>query len=638
MSLLAGFDIVTEISKAAVEKILKSKINVNGTPLLPPFELSISISVNGKPGTAHLVVTDTVNGVRLTSLDANENAVITITFTDSSVIAGPFSATPLSGTLSVSVPLRVTGPGENPPNTLIADLSTLPFNQNSCQLIPDPGSFNTISKALVDASIPLSEPEFISQAQGALELFFSGMGPVSLVAFSIIRNSDGDILSNPPVYEFVKNHNISDQALALFFVVLAQNDGAGNVGLKSTTAIPADQDIAISMSPQVFHRFFFCPKAATKFNVQPSQLPATCGSGVNTQGVTLTNIADSFDTGHINIDGVVEKSGFCYSASGTFHTEITILIQNNKLLPQSSTPQVNVSVDISWYCVLAGLFVSGYIGGIVAEQVTSILLDVLSGVLEAAIPIVAPTIPLKAVNIPQLFTNVTFIDDAIASEGVTLSGKVNVIPPAVPEFPDPTVSMMQSVATIVEETDTGTYDYQCQPGPDCIDCPSHQFVYTNQFQSQTITLQAVPVLLGRPVTYEWWIGFDSNKIPLFTARGLKQLWSFPSIRCRFLQALRRPGKRQSDSLGMTTLSLSLAKPTTGITRSMCTLGLAIQAESWSNNRLAFGSRATLLFSAQIMTSTGENALLLAMRESVVFKLFLSPFLPRADGRRRACIP
>jgi hypothetical protein len=44
-----------------------------------------------------------------------------------------------------------------------------------------------------------------------------------------------------------------------------------------------------------------------------SSLCASCGSAASfdKDGVTITAVTDSFAAGHVDIDGLFEKSGFC---------------------------------------------------------------------------------------------------------------------------------------------------------------------------------------------------------------------------------------------------------------------------------------------------------------------------------------
>jgi hypothetical protein len=70
-------------------------------------------------------------------------------------------------------------------------------------------------------------------------------------------------------------------------------------------------------------------------------LPGSCGpaGGFDTQGVTVSNISDSFAKGHIDINGSVSKSGFCYDANGTFHGTITFSISGTTLTPNLNMDQ-----------------------------------------------------------------------------------------------------------------------------------------------------------------------------------------------------------------------------------------------------------------------------------------------------------
>ncbi len=50
MTLLAGFDLVTEISNETIVKQLKKNLQVGGAPVNPPFELTLPLANGGTTG------------------------------------------------------------------------------------------------------------------------------------------------------------------------------------------------------------------------------------------------------------------------------------------------------------------------------------------------------------------------------------------------------------------------------------------------------------------------------------------------------------------------------------------------------------------------------------------------------------
>ena len=56
MTLTAGYDIVTEISKKTILNLLKWKLTIHGVPINPPFELNIPISSEGIIGILNVIV------------------------------------------------------------------------------------------------------------------------------------------------------------------------------------------------------------------------------------------------------------------------------------------------------------------------------------------------------------------------------------------------------------------------------------------------------------------------------------------------------------------------------------------------------------------------------------------------------
>ena len=73
-------------------------------------------------------------------------------------------------------------------------------------------------------------------------------------------------------------------------------------------------------------------------------------------------LSDSFAVGHINLDGTARKSGICYSASASFHAEITLSMSNGQLTSSITLDQPQVDVDIKWYCWVAIALTGGVLG------------------------------------------------------------------------------------------------------------------------------------------------------------------------------------------------------------------------------------------------------------------------------------
>jgi hypothetical protein len=524
-SLMADFDVVLEISKASVEKMIRTRLVINNQNVLPPFEFSIPITVLGQSGTVHFMVMDDTS-IQLVDLTTDERAVIGIGFTDTSVIVGNLIAAPLSGTVTISVKLRITSATETPPNALVAD-----FADNSVTVNLDPASIAVLQAALakVQPPISLSTQQFYDLASGTIHSFFLPYGPVALKSFSIDPNQPGDIttpgIANGARYVSLVNHNINHKALGLFGILFFGLPPRGDVSLKTETAIPPGEDFAVSLSPDTFHAFIFCPAAMAKLQASSAQMPGSCGNGggVPSHGATVTSLADSFDNGHINVDGSVQKSGFCYTASSPFHLELTLPVNNHLLNPQLSAPQIDVTVDIDWYCALASAVVGGYIAGIIGAIAGDVIIHLVGQVVLAIRGITIPDLSLSQVPGPKLVAKMTLESASIFKEGLVLGGKLD-IPPAF-SGAIPQIGITWSVTTSEGPTEigTGTYHYGCTSVITCIDCPSKDFTYHEYGQSQAFTLQASAILLGTPMKWEWWFQDTEKRIPLTSPSGVAKL-------------------------------------------------------------------------------------------------------------------
>jgi len=101
MSLLAGFDFVSEISNETILKLIRTNFELGGISADPPFEITIPIT----GGSAHLVLT----GLNL-DLNADDTATLTYDFDRGSVeIASPvkLAVCPLAGSIAIQASISL---------------------------------------------------------------------------------------------------------------------------------------------------------------------------------------------------------------------------------------------------------------------------------------------------------------------------------------------------------------------------------------------------------------------------------------------------------------------------------------------------------------------------------------------------
>jgi len=490
MSLLAGFDLVTEISNETILKLLKKNLQIGGVSVVPTFELTLPISGGGASGTAHLIV----KSLDL-DLNADDTMTLSLGFEKTSVnVTSPLPLTicPLDGTLAITAAIiLVNAGGSNQQVSVNMGSATVAITYSA-------QADATITQDL--AGTPVSPTTFKSLAVQALTSFVQGVpSPTVPMAFSVVPGTDGSLT---PSLQFEKlevhcipNANRSQQALGLFGILLAANDSHGNHANKTGTAITAAHDgMCISISPQAFNKLVFCPAIATALSTSPSSLPPSCGSNTHfsTQGVTVKSITDSFATGHIDINGAVSKSGTCYDASGTFHGTIIFTASGSTLTPAIHMDQPNVDVSIPWYCWLVagivlgplGLVLAGVLDGVANGIAGSLAGAALSNALGGGIP---------GVSLGGL-SGASFSGVVITTAGLTLQGSVPVFVSA--PFLTPEITVAGSVTTGASHiVSSGTFHTQLW----CMD-HAKDYPYTEYAQNQKGTYNVTGQLVTQPFT------------------------------------------------------------------------------------------------------------------------------------------
>jgi hypothetical protein len=503
MSLLAGFDVVIELSPAGLLEVLKGKLKLGAVRANPPFELLLPFAVGGVSATMDTIVTGATVAV-------NADGTLTLTWkfgvgSGTSITLGPPVETTiplLSGSLAVTAPI-VLVPATVPPSGG-EQAPSLSLAQSTVKLTFDSTSQSKITSAL--AGSPITLTSLSSALQTAAGLYVKTV-PATAIAkgYKVVPGVPGSL--NPLRFASLEAHTIGTKAVGLFGMLFPEKP-TGDSTQKTTTALTGAHEVCVSMSPEVFHRLEFCPALVAKFNVpNAAALPPPCGgsSGIDVEGVTMTSIADSFDNGHVNVDGSVEKDGFCYHAEGPFHGEITFTASGTTLTPNLWLAQPDIDVDIPIYCAPVQLVfeIFGYLQQLING---AIIQGIAGGIAESAID----SITEKGLASQQIggISSAEFDAVTVTPEGLTLNGMLTVFLP----FPaqagfDLTGSVTTSNAEVLS---TGTH--LAVAGF----CPPAEFPYTEYAQTQTASFQVVPHLIGLPLKILWSIipGDGSAAIPL----------------------------------------------------------------------------------------------------------------------------
>lgn len=503
MSILAGFDVVIELAPAAVLEMIEGSLKIGGIYARPPFEFTLPVSTSSASGSMHVIVTSAEIGV-----NADDKITLTLGF-------GSASGTSLSVTSPIvdTVPLlagsfAITAPVVLSPATVSAtggkQAPTVALAQSTVSVSFDTASKSKLAAALSGSQLTVSSLTTLLGTTAGAYLKSIPAIPVGK-GLSVLPGKPGTL--DPLRFESLEVHSVGTHALGLFGMLFPEK-AKGNSKQKTGTALTTGHDVCVSISQDAFHRLEFCPALVKKFNVSDaSALPPPCGSadGLDAEGATITSIGDSFGDGHVNIDGSIEKSTFCYDAHGTFHGEITFTATGTTLVPSLWLDDPDIDVDVEWYCGPTQFVyeVFGFLQKIIAG---AIIQSVAGGIAQSAIDGITESglAPAKIGTI----TGVSFDTAAVTPEALTLNGTATV---ALPLAEEAAVALNGSVTTSAAvEIGSGTRVVVVGF------CPPTEFPYTEFAQTQTASYEVVPTLLALPLRILWSIipGDGSAPIPL----------------------------------------------------------------------------------------------------------------------------
>ncbi|MBI5902012.1 MAG: hypothetical protein HZB84_00810 [Deltaproteobacteria bacterium] len=514
MSLLAGFDLVAEISNETIRKLLKKNLQIGGKPVNPPFELSLPISGGGASGTAHLIVTD----LQL-DLNADDTITLTLSFDRTSVVTTaplPLTVCPLDGNITITAALQlVNAGGSNQQVSVNIGAATVAINWSATanqEITNDLSGTPIITPATFNAFVTQMLTSFVH----------SVAAPTIPLAFSVVPGANGSLA---PSLQFEKlevhcipNANRSKQALGIFGILLVVNHSHGNHSQKTSTAITAAHDgVCISIAPGAFHSLVFCPAIANALGTDVAHLPGSCGSGgsFDTQGVTINSISDSFANGHIDINGSAAKSGTCYDASGTFHGTLTFSISGSTLTPNINMDEPDIDVSIPWYCWLAAALVLGPLGIALAAVVDTVGDKIASSLAGDAIKKALGS-GIPGVSVGGL-SGASFSSVAITTEGITMQGTVPVF--VYHPFVKPALHLSGSVITTQsQEIGSGIFHTTVYCMKEAKDYP-----YTEYSQQQTGSYNLSGTLVSQLLTPHYTINAGGPAVPLTGNSGTIEL-------------------------------------------------------------------------------------------------------------------
>lgn len=442
MTELAGYDIVTEIRASLVADLLEANLDIPGRGRVrTPFMHTIAHAVDGLTVGLQVIVTALEVDLR-----TNQPIVVEMQFVDSDASAEGVVVSPLDGAVRAAFDHRIDVVDG-------AAVLVLRARPDSAIIAFSELSRGAISQALAGTGIDANR--FVSAANAALAGLTVAIGEIRLaLGIPVTPGADGSIMPRTAyagleAFPFGAARR-DEQAMVLAGFLFAGNVGKGRPRTKSRLALPTDQTVAVTLSPQAFRRFCFCPSLME--GLMPSsvmiggirvhfdqayldgrwaRLPSICAGAKEIEvqdGLRLTRVADTLGEGRVILDLDFYTTGFCYKASGSVRAYLTFDIRDNQLVPSAKNDEPDVDVTIPWYCWVAA-WVVGKIYAVaalgIANGVATLAADgIANGLVKSAL-----ADNLSAMNAGSAATGqlvVSFERSEIKPDRFTLSGNASV--------------------------------------------------------------------------------------------------------------------------------------------------------------------------------------------------------------------
>jgi hypothetical protein len=485
VNLMAGFDLIIEISNRALLNLIKTYMRFGNTPVNPPFDVNIPFGNDN----AHLVI----ENLQL-DLNADDTVTLSMSFDTASVTVNEVGQTvcPLDGSITVTAPIGLADSSLTPNAKVVA----IDLGGATSVIDLSPGSM-----AKINALVFGFGSVVVNQATAELTKYITGfkLQKFEQVGFPVKPGADGSI--DPPQFEQLEVHCLhgadrDHQALGAFGILLLGNHGHGDHTQRAGTAIVTGEDFAVSIAPGAFHSLVFCRGLAAFFGTTVDNLPTSCGSagGISVpggNGAQLTHCDDGLADGGVVISGTLHKSGFCYDAHGTFSASVQLGVAGNTLTVQTSIPQTSTSVDIPWYCWLGAALGLGPIGLISVGIADGIAQGMASDIANAARKLGT----FSTIAAIEGFGPASIGRLAITTDGITMAGAIAL------STPWPTArSLLLTGSVVASSTSTlgsGTYTSD--------HCPVGDWPFTEYANQQAGTYVVTAKLLAEPLSLEWFI-------------------------------------------------------------------------------------------------------------------------------------
>lgn len=263
---LAGFDLVIEVARAAIERqilVTPSQIGPNGEVIdtfVPPFTLRQNISLPGMSGLLQLIVHE----LQLRAVPRTPLLIMHMSFAESSIEAPGLGVAMLAGEFDLRVPMRFTPPSGSPSQSRFA----LDFTAATASLQLSPDTLNRLQAQLG----PTTANVVLTALNEALVGVFRAQG-LRPVGFSFTIDGTTDSMQMTTLTAVPSVSWIDAETLGLFGYHRREAN-TGDVLRKSDSDLPPPPfagfpgwyPVVVMLSPDSFQRLIACPavtKAAT---------------------------------------------------------------------------------------------------------------------------------------------------------------------------------------------------------------------------------------------------------------------------------------------------------------------------------------------------------------------------------------